>query len=50
MVDYVIVHELAHLEQPNHTPEFWQRLGRTLPDFEQRKDWLADRGGSYAVI
>jgi len=34
IVDYVIVHELVHLIEPNHTPRFWL-LGRALPEYEQ---------------
>ena len=49
-VDYVIVHELAHLIEPNHTPEFWSRVGRTLPEFEQRKAWLAEHGGRQVAL
>ena len=44
LIDYVLVHELAHLEETNHTPRFWQLVGRALPDFERRKDALARRG------
>ena len=50
VVDYVIVHELVHLIEPNHTPEFWQQLGRALPDYEQRKNWLAEKGGAYTSL
>ena len=50
IVDYVIVHELAHLAEPNHTPEFWQRVTRALPDFERRKEWLARHGGRHAAL
>jgi len=50
VVDYVIVHELVHLIEANHTPEFWLRLGRTLPDYEQRKAWLAEHGGRHVVL
>ena len=50
VVDYIIVHELAHLSEPNHTPEFWQRVGRALPEYEQRKAWLAERGGRHVVL
>jgi hypothetical protein len=45
VIDYVIVHELVHLIEPNHTPLFWQQVGRVLPDYEQRKIWLAEKGG-----
>jgi len=40
----VVVHELAHLHQPHHTSDFWQRVERALPDFERRKIWLAEHG------
>ena len=50
VVDYVIVHELAHLSEPNHTPEFWQRVERALPDYEQRKAWLAEHGGQHVAL
>ena len=50
VVDYIIVHELAHLSEPNHTPEFWQRVGRALPEYEQRKAWLAEHGGRHVVL
>jgi len=45
IVEYVIVHELVHLVEKHHTPEFWQRVERAMPDFERRKKWLAERGG-----
>ena len=50
VVDYVIVHELAHLVEPNHTPEFWLRVGRALPEYEQRKTWLAQHGGRHVKL
>ena len=43
-VDYVVVHELVHLREANHTPAFWTRVERVLPDFAQRKAWLATNG------
>ncbi len=50
IVDYVIVHELAHLFEPNHTPEFWRRVERAMPDYEERRQWLAERGGGLVVL
>jgi predicted metal-dependent hydrolase len=44
IAEYVVVHELAHLHHPHHTPEFWQRVERAMPDFERRKNWLAEHG------
>ena len=45
IAEYVVVHELAHLHAPHHTPEFWLRVERAMPDFERRKRWLAEHGG-----
>lgn len=44
IAEYVVVHEMAHLHDPHHTAEFWRRVERAMPDFERRKDWLAERG------
>jgi predicted metal-dependent hydrolase len=44
IAEYVVVHEMAHLLEQHHTPEFWRRVERAMPDFEQRKVWLAARG------
>lgn len=45
IAEYVVVHELAHLHEPHHSPEFWRRVERAQPDYERRKSWLAERGG-----
>jgi predicted metal-dependent hydrolase len=44
IAEYVVVHEMAHLHEPHHTPAFWTRVERAMPDFLQRKAWLAERG------
>ena len=47
IVEYVIAHELVHLRQPHHTPEFWQALERAMPDFARRRAWLAEHGAEF---
>ncbi|HEY0637608.1 MAG TPA: SprT family zinc-dependent metalloprotease [Pseudonocardiaceae bacterium] len=44
LVEYVLVHELAHLREAHHGPAFWQLLARVMPDYEERKRELARRG------
>lgn len=44
IAEYVVVHELAHLHEAHHTPEFWLRVERVMPDYLQRKTWLAEHG------
>lgn len=44
LVDYVIVHELAHVHEPNHTPDFWLRVERAMPEFQSAKRELASAG------
>ncbi|KHK59008.1 metal-dependent hydrolase [Ralstonia sp. A12] len=44
IAEYVVVHEVAHLHEPHHTPAFWLRVERAMPDFAQRKAWLAEHG------
>ncbi len=42
VIDYVVVHELTHLVEMNHSRRFWERLERILPDYAQRRKWLKD--------
>lgn len=44
VVDYVIVHELAHLKYPDHSFEFWNTVQAILPDYDNRKEWLRIHG------
>lgn len=40
ILDYVIVHELCHLLQPNHSARFWEEVARVLPDYRLHRDAL----------
>ncbi|MGH3834366.1 MAG: M48 family metallopeptidase [Pseudonocardiaceae bacterium] len=44
LVDYVLVHELAHLHYHDHSAEFWRTVERVMPDFPQRRDQLRRAG------
>jgi predicted metal-dependent hydrolase len=44
VVDYVIVHELAHLMEANHTPRFWNIVRAQAPTMEKAKAWLKEHG------
>jgi predicted metal-dependent hydrolase len=49
IIDYVVIHELAHLKEKNHSPAFWQLVERMLPDFRWRRDWLKKNGHILAL-
>jgi len=42
VLEYVVVHELVHLEEPKHSQAFWRRLSDLLPDYKESKDWLKE--------
>lgn len=45
VVDYVVVHELCHRKEMNHSPRFWAEVEKVLPDYKIRRQWLKDNGG-----
>jgi predicted metal-dependent hydrolase len=44
VVDYVVVHELAHLRERNHSSRFWKIVEQHLPDYRDRRKWLREHG------
>jgi len=44
VIDYVIVHELAHLLEANHSPRFWNIVRAQIPTFLKAKEWLKENG------
>lgn len=49
ILKYVVAHELVHLLHRNHDADFWTHLQRVMPDYEERKTWLAHNGEPFAA-
>lgn len=46
VIDYIVVHELCHLREMNHSKKFWAEVKKILPDYEMSKLWLKENGGN----
>lgn len=42
LIDYIIVHELAHRREMNHSKKFWKVVADTMPDYKERKEQLKE--------
>lgn len=47
LIEYVVVHELCHLEHKNHSKDYWQNVSSFLPDFKQRQMTLKQIGPTF---
>lgn len=41
-IEYVVVNDLIHLEEPNHSDKFSYKFRKILPDYKERRKWLKD--------
>ncbi len=48
VIDYVVVHEIVHLQEMNHSKHFWQKVGKIIPDYKDIKRWL--RKNEYLFV
>lgn len=42
VIDYLVVHELAHVAEKNHSKRFWNKVAEIFPDYKQQRKWLRD--------
>lgn len=45
VIDYVVIHELCHRKQMNHSKAFWNEVARVMPDYKEQRKWLKTYGG-----
>lgn len=45
--DYLVVHELAHRREMNHSPAFWALVEKEIPDYKERREWLKKNGAGF---
>ena len=45
VIDYVVVHELCHRKEMNHSKAFWAEVEEVLPDYKEQVKWLKENGG-----
>mgnify|MGYP001156911455 FL=1 len=50
VIDYVLIHELAHINVPNHSREFWKLVKKKDPNYCKNKRWLKDNGSSFILF
>ncbi|MBR2441501.1 MAG: M48 family metallopeptidase [Clostridia bacterium] len=50
VIEYVVVHELAHIRHKNHSKSFWQEVERYIPDWKIRRKWLKTHGALMEIL
>ena len=46
VIDYIVVHELCHLREMNHSEKFWAGVEKIMPDYQRAELWLKQNGGN----
>lgn len=49
IVDYVVVHELCHIKQHDHSPKFWKEVERIIPNYKDSKEWLKTHSEQFEI-
>ena len=49
IVDYVVIHELCHLVELNHSDKYWKQVESLVPDYRERRAWLKTNANTLAI-
>ena len=49
VLNYIVVHELAHLVYKNHTKAFWNEIDKMIPDYQKHMEWLRINGAAMDI-
>ena len=50
IIEYVVVHELSHIKQKNHSPKFWAEVEKYQPDYKEKRKWLKGRAALMEIF
>ena len=49
VIDYIIIHELAHIKEKNHTEQFWRHLESLMPEYKKQRHWLRENSHMFRL-
>lgn len=49
VIDYIVIHELSHLKEMNHSAGFWRLVGNLCPDYKKHRKWLRENGCALSL-
>ncbi|MBI4778523.1 M48 family metallopeptidase [Candidatus Desantisbacteria bacterium] len=49
IIDYVVIHELMHIDEKNHSRRFWNKVKTVIPNFKESRKWLKENGHLLVV-
>lgn len=44
VIDYIVIHEMCHMDYRNHSKDFWNRVSEIMPDYKEKHEWLKING------
>ena len=50
VLDYVVIHELCHRIEMNHSPKFWKCVESIMPDYRTQRQWLKENGSKLSPL